>query len=208
VVGIVGIIDDVTKAVPSGFQQEDDLIAVFSPYSAEWNEEKDRYDYEISFGSSAFAQVIFGEKWGTPPGLSPEYERRANNAISDLAQNGLLRSASDVSDGGFAIAVAKACLAKSISAHITEIPASEPIFGLFGEYPAFLLSFPQSSLAGIKQVIESRGLGGLHIVGRTGGSLIEIKSQGHAVVAAEVEELRSAYSGALESQIAEELVTA
>jgi phosphoribosylformylglycinamidine synthase len=208
VLGVVGIIEDVGKAVPSGFQREGDLIAVFSPYNAEWNEEADRYDYEQSFGSSAFAQVILQEKWGAPPGLFIEYDRRANDAMSELAEKGLLNSASDISDGGFAIAVAKACLAKSISAHIIEIPALKPIFGLFGEYPAFLLSFSQSSLAGIKQVLENRRLGGLDIVGRTGGSLVEIKSQGHTVVAAEVEELRSAYSGALESQIAAEVVTA
>ena len=208
VVGVVGIIDDVTKAVPSGFQQQDDLIAVFSPYNAEWNEEADRYDYELSFGSSAFAQVVLKEKWGTPPGLFIEYDRRANDALCELAEKGLLHSASDISDGGFAIAVAKACLAKSINGHITEIPGLQPIFGLFGEYPAFLLSFSRGSLADIGKVLENRGLGGLKVVGRTGGSLVEIKSQGHTVVAAEIEELRSAYSGALEEQVAGEVVTA
>src|SRR5215469_14997965 len=169
VVGVVGIIDDVTKAVPSGFQQKDDLIAVFSPYSAEWNEDKDRYDYEISFGSSAFAQVILGEKWGTPPGIFPEYERRANEAISALAVNGLLHSASDISDGGFAVAVVKACLPRQINARITEVlPRSQMVFRLFGEYPEFLLSFPQSNLAAIEQILRERNLGGLRVVGRTG----------------------------------------
>jgi phosphoribosylformylglycinamidine synthase len=209
VLGIVGIIDDVTKAVPSAFQQEDDLIAVFSPYCAEWNEEKDSYDYEISFGSSAFAQTVFGEKWGTPPGIFLEYERRANDAISELAQKSLLRSASDISDGGFAVAVAKACFPKQINARIAEVEhRSLETFGLFGEYPGFLLSFPRSSLEPIKKVLEDLSLsGGFHVVGRTGGSLIEFR-KGHTLLSATIKELQESWSGALEAQLAAELVTA
>lgn len=208
VVGIVGIIDDVTKAVPSGFQKEGDLIAEFSPYSAEWNEEKDRYDYDISFGSSAFAQVIFGEKWGTPPGLSVEYERRANDAICELAQKGLLRSASDISDGGLAVAVAKSCFPRQINARINNLGHHTSLAGLFGEYPAFLLSFPQASLSAIEEILKARKLGGLRIVGRTGGSLSEFIAQGQNLISASIEELQKSYSGSVESQLAAEVVTA
>ncbi len=208
VLGIVGIIDDVTKAVPASFQNEEDLIAVFSPYSAEWNEEKDRYDYEISLGSSAFAQVIFGEKWGTPPGLFVEYERRANDAICELAQKELLRSASDISDGGLAVAVAKSCLSGQTNARITDLDRHTSLTGLFGEYPAFLLSFPQTALADIEQVLKERKLGGLRVIGRTGGSLIEFRKQGQTLISASLVELRAAYSGALEAQLAAEVVTA
>ena len=208
VLGIVGIIDDVTKAVPSGFQNEDDLIAEFSPYSAEWNEEKDCYDYDISLGSSAFAQVIFGEKWGTPPGLYVEYERRANDAICELAQRGLLRSASDISDGGLAVAIAKSCFPRQINARINNPGHHTSLASLFGEYPAFLLSFPQTSLSAIEEVLKERKLGGLRIVGRTGGSLVEFVAQGQTLIAASIVELQTSYSGALEAQLAEEVVTA
>ena len=44
VVGVVGILDDVSKAVPSGFQRAGDLIAIWSTYCAEWDEGKDDLD--------------------------------------------------------------------------------------------------------------------------------------------------------------------
>jgi phosphoribosylformylglycinamidine synthase len=208
VIGVVGIQDDVTKAVPSGFQQVDDLIAVFAPYSAEWDEEKDDYTYESSFGSSAFAQTIFGDKWGVPPGINIAYDRRANDAIAELAREGLLSSASDVSDGGFAVAVVKACIPNEISARITDVPyASSGLTSLFFESAGtFLLSFPHASLIRIQEILKARGLGGLHVAGRTGGAIVEFLQSGQTLIAASIAELREPWSGSLESQLAAEVL--
>jgi phosphoribosylformylglycinamidine synthase len=210
VIGIVGIIDDVTKAVPSSFQHENDVIAVFSPYCAEWDENKDAYTYESSFGSSAFAQVVLGQMWGVPPGIALPHDRRANDAVCELSQKGLLSSASDISDGGFAVALVKACFKKQICARITEVHfASSNTTSLFSESACtFLLSFPQSSLDSIQELLKERGFGGLNVVGRTGGTLIEINNQGDTLVAASIAELSGPWASSLESQLASEAVTA
>ena len=208
VIGVVGILEDVTKAVPSAFQQVDDLIAVFAPYSAEWGEEKDDYTYESSFGSSAFAQTIFGDKWGVPPGIAIAYDRRANDAIAELAREGLLSSASDVSDGGFAVAVVKACIPNEISARIPDVPyASSGVTSLFFESAGtFLLSFPHASLIRIQEILKARGLGGLHVAGRTGGAIVEFQQSGQTLIAASIAELREPWSGSLESQLTAEVL--
>ena len=210
VIGIVGILDDVAKAVPNSFQKADDLIAVFSPYSAEWDAEKDDYTYETSFGSSAFAQAIFGELWGMPPGITILYDRKANDVVVELAQKGLLSSASDISDGGFAIAVVKACFRNRIAARINDLAylsgTTTSLF--FEESGAFLLSFPQTSLEGIREVLKGHGLGGLHVAGRTGGELIEFQQQGNTLIAATFDELSGPYSQTIESNLAAEVATA
>ncbi len=210
VIGVVGILDDVTKAVPNHFQREGELIAVFSPYCAEFDADRDDYTYETSFGSSAFAQVVLNEMWGVPPGLALNYDRRATDAVLELSRRALLSSASDISDGGFAVAVVKASLPRNLAAQVNDLAhKSSAATSLFFEDAAsFLLSFPQSSLAEIREVLKAQGMGGLHVTGRIGGQYLEIKQQGDMLVSASLQDLRAAYSNTLESQLAAEVVTA
>src|SRR6266702_4177561 len=58
VIGIVGLLDDVSKAVPSGFQREGDDVLWIYPEVREQVQAK---------GSSAFAKDVLGDTWGTPP---------------------------------------------------------------------------------------------------------------------------------------------
>jgi phosphoribosylformylglycinamidine synthase len=79
VIGIVGILDDVTKAVPSAFQQAGDAVVLltlpvgtngFSPLQ--------------EFGSSEFAKMVLGTQWGTPPFLQLSEEHELHNALRAL----------------------------------------------------------------------------------------------------------------------------
>ncbi len=210
VLGVVGILDDVSKAIPSGFQQEDDLIALFSPYCAEWDEDKDCYLYQRSFGSSAFAHEVLGANWGTVPGIFPEYDRRANDAVADLIDRGLLSSASDVSDGGFVVAVVKASFASGISARVTDLYYKDSrLISIFSEEACqFLLSFSQAALPSIQEALAARKIGGLHVCGRTGGTLFEVKQQGETLITATLNELQSSWASSLQDQLEAELVPA
>ena len=195
VVGVVGILDDVSKAVPSGFQRAGDLIAIWSTYCAEWDEGKDDLNYEGSLGSSAFAKAVLGEIWGFPPGIHLSHDRRTHDAMGELAREQLLSSACDVSDGGFAVALAKACIPKRIGARIDTLKyASSPSTSLFSESACtFVLSFPESSLEKIKALLKKRELGGLLVVGRTGGSLVEVAFQGDSLMARRLSSLASTF---------------
>src|SRR5437868_9914351 len=57
VVGVVGLLDDVSKAVPSGFQRAGDLILHWSPYGSVRNVDFDRWDVVKPYVSSAFTLV-------------------------------------------------------------------------------------------------------------------------------------------------------
>ena len=64
VVGIVGILEDVSKVVPADFQKVGDAVLLLTLPAGVGGE---RLLQE--FGSSEYAKTILGELWGRPPGL-------------------------------------------------------------------------------------------------------------------------------------------
>jgi phosphoribosylformylglycinamidine synthase subunit PurL len=212
VIGIVGIIDDVTKAVPNYFQGAGDLILQWQPYSTEWNEEKDRWEFETTFGSSEYARVVFGHLWGRPPGIFPEYDRRVNDLLVRLVSEGLLQSVSDVGSGGVAVALAKACMLSNFGARIPYVSFGRTYTAirLFGESAcSLLLSCSPQSLERIKALLPEAKLGGLNQIGLTvATSVLEILEGGSSIISSSIDELKEPFSESLELQLAGEVVTA
>jgi phosphoribosylformylglycinamidine synthase len=114
VLGVVGIIDDVRKAVPSGFQKSGDAIVLLMGASA--MPERKSGDLLKELGSSEFSKQEFGTLWGKPPLLDLRDENALHRVLRRGAEEGLFHSASDISDGGLAVALAKSALAKGIGA--------------------------------------------------------------------------------------------
>ena len=97
VIGVVGILDDVTKAVPSGFQNVGDVVVHLYPTPA-WAREtasKGRSDDFQSayssrryqeFGSSEYARRVLGHAWGTPPQLNIVWEANLHFASSGASR--------------------------------------------------------------------------------------------------------------------------
>ena len=96
----------------------------------------------LQFGSSEYAKVILGQLWGTPPKLDMAYEKRVHEAMREIAAEGLVNSAHDLSDGGLAVALAEAC-STAIGARVN-VPHSD-MFALFGEAPSRILVSTQAA---------------------------------------------------------------
>jgi phosphoribosylformylglycinamidine synthase len=209
VIGVVGILDDVTKAVPSGFCEPDALILQWQPYCADWDDPNDRYMFETTFGSSEYARQILRELWGTPPGIFPEYDKRANDVLAQLISDGLVLSVSDVGSGGLATALAKACINGGFGARITELgsPASD-VIQLFGESAwNLLLCCRREDLSQVKELIHSANLGGLRSIGLTkSDSSLDVLSIGQSRISITVEDMKRVYEGSLEFALAEEVL--
>ncbi len=109
VVGVVGIIEDVSKAVPADFQRVGDAVLLLTLRSRVAGERLLR-----EFGSSEYAKTILGGLWGCPPGLQLMEEAELHKCLAKLADCGLLRSARDISDGGIAVGLAEGCFAKML----------------------------------------------------------------------------------------------
>jgi phosphoribosylformylglycinamidine synthase len=197
VIGIVGILEDVGRAVRPDFREAGHAIVLLRA-----SEPGDRTDAESEFGSSEYAKEILGALWGYPPELELEKEAALQKALIAMAEGGLLESAHDCSEGGLAISLAESAFAKGIGMSV-DLPSrglpSE--FSLFGEDASrVVISCDRVHLSGIQQVAVKYGLSP-EVIGETVPAQVEIKLDGRVVVSASVAELREAYEGALEKAL-------
>ena len=95
VIGIVGILEDVHKAVGPHFKAADRALVLLRA-----SEPGDTYDVEAEFGSSEYAKEVLGEVWGFPPAIEIEREAALQKAIIEMIDGGLIESAKDCSEGG------------------------------------------------------------------------------------------------------------
>jgi phosphoribosylformylglycinamidine synthase len=205
VVGVVGILDDVSKAVPSAFQNVGDRVlllqsTVETPAALDWE-----------LGSSDFARTNCNSLWGTPPWINLEAEAALNRALIALAERGLIHSAKDVSDGGLATALAQASFAKNVGVKATLGALSEPEYAaaLFAENAAEVLvtcSFEDYGM--ICTFLDEAGEIWPLDLGETIADRVEINAGGIPLVDTTIAELRETWSESLESQLAAEVVTA
>ncbi len=229
VVGVVGIIDDVTRAVPSGLKNDDRLILGLGRPSSREDEPLLR-----ELGSSEFAATVLKQSWGTPPVLDLEKELRLHNFIRNLSAEGLINSCQDVSSGGIAVALAKLALSRNvgITANLsgwkwkTQGPsdtADTPSDGiatecaLFGEHSSMaLVSGTVENIGRVIQLAQRAGIPTFAVgtvVPEWTNLMISNRDPWteptpNAEIDIEIADLRAAYLGALEEQLAAEVVTA
>src|ERR1700726_3871037 len=109
VLGIVGIFDDVHKAVFPHFRELGRAVVLLRA-----SEAGDLVDAECEFGSSEYAKEILGAVWGFPPALELEREAALQKAVVEMIGAGLVDSAHDCSEGGIAVTLAESALAKGV----------------------------------------------------------------------------------------------
>jgi phosphoribosylformylglycinamidine synthase II len=204
VIGIVGILEDVRRAVRPDFREAGRAIVLLRG-----SEPGDRTDAESEFGSSEYAKEILGALWGYPPELGLEREAALQKALIAMAQAGLLESAHDCSEGGLAVTLAESAFAKGIGMSVDLSSHGLPAeFFLFGEDASrVVISCDRIHLSGIQQVAVKYGLTP-EVIGETVPEQVKIKLDGRVVVSASVAELREAYESALEKALRAEPVAA
>ncbi len=97
VVGVLGVLDDVRRRLPSGFSAPGETIMLLGRTTAE-------------FGGSLWAQVTRSHLGGVPPAVDLAAEQRLAAVLAAAAAGGLLSAAHDVSEGGLGLALAESCL--------------------------------------------------------------------------------------------------
>jgi phosphoribosylformylglycinamidine synthase len=194
VLGIVGILEDVHKAVRPDFREPGRAIVLLRAA-----EPGDATDAESEFGSSEYAKEILGAIWGYPPELELEKEAALQKALVEMAQIGILNSAHDCSDGGIAVALAESGFAKAIGMSVDlKSQGLPPEFVLFGEDASrVVISCDRDKVNAIQQVALKYSIAA-ELIGETAPGRMEIRLDGRVVVSAPVTELRDAYEGALE----------
>src|ERR1700685_349996 len=130
VIGVVGILDQVSKAVGADFREAGDAVLLIAPASVPPLEERMQ-----EFGSSEYSRKVLSALWATPPSLDLQVEAGLHRCLAELAQRSLLHSARDISDGGIAVALAEACFCHGIGlrANLSKAPDLPAEWDLFGE---------------------------------------------------------------------------
>ncbi|HTC95983.1 MAG TPA: phosphoribosylformylglycinamidine synthase subunit PurL [Terriglobales bacterium] len=193
VVGIVGILEDVDCAVKSHFRNVGHDILLISGTTA-----GDPARAAVEFGSSEYAKEILGTVWGYPPALDLKQEAALQKFLASAAEERLLESAHDCSDGGLAVALAESAFPLGIGAKVKfSSQAYSPESALFGEQPTrVVISCDPKDTKRIQQSAVQYGLSA-EVLGQTISESLEINIDGKVAVAAAVSDLKQVWQSAL-----------
>ena len=149
VVAVLGVIDDVAKRIPSGWQDEGNNIYLLGAT-------RDELD------GSAWAGTIHGHLGGHPPSVDLAAERRLAGFIAMGNEQNIVASAHDLADGGLGQALAEAVMRFGIGARVwlTEIQERDAVdatAALFSESAArMLVSVPRDEDVRFQGLCEGR----------------------------------------------------
>ena len=153
---------------------------------------------ETQFGSTQYAKVILGQLWGMPPALDLEREKQVQSAIREIVNAGLAESAHDLSDGGFAVALAE-CSFNGVGARIDLNSEMPPEQLLFHEGPSrVLLSTGHTDR--VAAIAAKHGVEA-PVVGATIEKELEVSQKGKRVALWQIAALQQAYEQALEAHV-------
>ncbi|MEQ9669090.1 phosphoribosylformylglycinamidine synthase subunit PurL [Coleofasciculus sp. G2-EDA-02] len=111
VIGMVGMIPDLSQICSQGWQREGDLIYLLGlPLTVTTP--------NLSLGGSEYLSAIHGVVAGKPPIVDFELERRVQAACRQGIRGTFLRSAHDCAEGGLAVALAECCISGGLGAEI------------------------------------------------------------------------------------------
>jgi len=170
VVAVLGVIDDVARRVPSGWQDAGDNLYLLGTTALELD-------------GSAWAGVVHGHLGGRPPAVDLGREKELGSLLAAAAHEGLLNAAHDLADGGLATALTDAVLRFGVGARVfldelLERDGVDLATALFSESTGrVLVAVPREEDVKFMRLCEGRDYPVLRIgVTDTGGAL-ELQDQ-------------------------------
>jgi len=146
VIGMVGLVHDLKHITTQNFKDEGDIILLFG----------ETY-HELT--GSELQSVIYHKTEGKAPRIDLEAEKQVQKVTLTLIQQGLIKSAHDVSDGGLVIALAEAVITGNIGAIIDVKTTLRKDAFLFSESQSrILLSVAPENLLEVKSFAEKNNV--------------------------------------------------
>jgi phosphoribosylformylglycinamidine synthase len=192
VLGVVGLIEDVSKVIDRVVQHAGRDIVLFGANAGE-------------LAGSEYQKTVWGEVRGVPPALDLELERRLQMLLVRAVAEGLLESANDCSEGGVAVAIAESCFDSGgigatlnlPSATVTAPPDVCLVATLFGESPTRVVTTVRKDRVARVLALASELSVPAALVGSTGGSQLTISVNGKRAVECALGEAEQVWATAL-----------
>jgi phosphoribosylformylglycinamidine synthase len=189
IVGALGVLDDVSKVTPMGFQGTDDVVYILGA-SLEGRPE--------DLAGSEYLHEIRGLVAGRP-GIDLALEARLQDALVEAANAGILRSAHDCSHGGLAVALAECCLANDVgfTGHATVEGRLDA--ALFGERQSrVIVSVLREDIATLEALLRRLDVP-FAAIGVTGSDRLRL----FGLIHVELSDLNKSYEGGLAAALRE-----
>lgn len=143
VIGMIGVIEDIEKALDISFKEKGDMIAIIGATSDD-------------IGASEYLSFYHGIVSGRVPKLDLKKHKETCDKVLECIRQGLFKSAHDISDGGIAVALLESALKGKRGAEIKISTSLREDFYLFSETPGrFLVTFEEEKLPIIKQILNT-----------------------------------------------------
>ncbi|MGE5741521.1 MAG: phosphoribosylformylglycinamidine synthase subunit PurL [Candidatus Aminicenantes bacterium RBG_16_66_30] len=186
VLGIVGIIEDIRKAVRPGFRAAGDAVVLIG---------ESRED----LGGTEYLKTIHGLEAGFPPSIDLEQEKRNQEFLLDSIEAGLIRSAHDLSEGGLAVALAECAFHSEgrIGCTVELAGDGRDDALLFGESQSrIVVTCRRAKVAGLLAKAAAAGVPA-KAIGRTGGDAIAVRRSDRQILRVPVDEAFHAWKDSL-----------
>ena len=180
-IGMVGLVHDLSQVTTTEFKDAGDVIYVIGEAS-------------LDFGGSELQQMMEGKIFGQAPAIDLEVEAARQKELLTAIQAGLVQSATDLSEGGFAVALCeKAFGAEGLGAGVTV--SGSAVTALFGETQSrFLVTVKEEKAADFEKAVADA----IKIGVVTDSNRIVINGENGVLIDGTVDELRSAWKGAIQ----------
>ncbi|HEX8118844.1 MAG TPA: AIR synthase related protein, partial [Pyrinomonadaceae bacterium] len=204
VIGMVGLVEDVRRVVTQGFKREGHLVALVGTTA----EDLEATEYEATILGRTVEELI--ASGARVPSLDLERERAVQRAVLLAAEEGLLQSAHDCSDGGLAVALAECCFSSlgrgTLGATVTLDEGVSSAASLFGETPSrVLVSFEEAQRTRLERIAAQAGAP-LKVIGRVGGPRLRINVGGAEQISQAVSELEALWRDSLGDSLQAEVI--
>ncbi|MCV7346718.1 phosphoribosylformylglycinamidine synthase subunit PurL [Mycolicibacterium rhodesiae] len=147
VVGVLGVLDDVTRRLPTGLGNEPGETLLLLG------------DTRDEFDGSIWAQVTGDHLGGVPPQVDLDREKLLAEVLAAASRDGLASAAHDLSEGGLIQAVVEAALAGETGCRIVLPEHADPFVALFSESAGrALVAVPRTEESRFVSMCEARGL--------------------------------------------------
>lgn len=168
VVGVLGIIDDVARRIPSAWQDEGENIYLLGTTRNELD-------------GSAWADTIHNHLGGVPPLVDLKGEQALAELVRNASLQGIISSAHDLSDGGLIASVVEGATRFGIGARIwlselTEAEGIDETAALFSESAGrMIVTVPREEDVKFRGLAEGRGYPVLRIGVTDRSGVVEVQ---------------------------------